>query len=88
MVVVLTNRVPWITNAPDCSQRPTHVRVFWDYADTNNVIFVILSRTNLLLGAWMPRTNTSSRLASFPMDRPQEFFTVRASNTVSHWVSP
>jgi hypothetical protein len=58
----------------------------WDYTDTNNIRFEVW-RSNQVTGPFSYWTNIAERSVLMPVDKPQQFFILRASNTVTHAVS-
>jgi hypothetical protein len=71
----------------------TSITVSWNYSDDEaaaptNFVFEVWSNTNLTCDCWQIKFVTAATNVSVPLTVPAEFFRVRASNIVTHQVSP
>jgi hypothetical protein len=68
--------------------QPAPYSLIWDYQPQTNVVFNVFHSTNgIALANFVPWTNVPTPPVRFWPTQQQEFFIVRASNTVSHQVS-
>jgi len=66
----------------------TNVVMAWSCSQTNNIVFLIYAKSSLDPGArWFFYASTSATQFTAPVDMPEFYFKVRASNTVTHLVS-
>lgn len=68
----------------------TNITLAWYYnAPTQNIAFLVLSRPDLSPASqWSYKSQTTALQATVPTTNHQEFFIVRASNTITRLVSP
>ena len=79
------------TNGPICPlPRPTTFTCGWNYdAPTDNIVFLVQSSRTLLaaMSQWPLKGIVTSNSFSCPLTNPCEWFSVRASNTLTGQVS-